>query len=158
MADPVPGQIQHPLSPPPPVYLRSSPPPPPPPPPSDYPPPPPPPAHGFRHRDDSQLVQTRIRRKPLAVPPLDIHDNPIIHKSPLSPVRIDDPSDLPKASSAEIGDTRILVSPSHALEVPMPHDDQSGTSGPRESSPTSASYHPSHKALPYRHRSVNSNP
>lgn len=94
------------LSPPPPAYVKSSPPPPPPP--SHRSPPLPPVAQPSRHisRGSIHIVPPR---KPIALATTDSHENAKMHHSPVSPVRIDDPSaGIPQASAAQIDDVRTL--------------------------------------------------
>ncbi|KAJ9191962.1 hypothetical protein DTO164E3_8612 [Paecilomyces variotii] len=98
MASPATSTFRPPISPPAPVYLRSSPPPPTE---SDI-PPPPPFRKGLSDSPEAKPNAQKISRKPLRPTPLEIGHDAVIHNSPVSPVKIDDGSELPQASSALI--------------------------------------------------------
>ncbi|EEP77862.1 hypothetical protein UREG_02711 [Uncinocarpus reesii 1704] len=100
------AELEAPLSPPAPVYLRSSPP---------FPSAeqsPPPIANSSptsSAKRVSRLSLTEMpKRKPISVPGLDAHETAVMHHSPVSPVRIDDASVIPEASSAFVEDVRNL--------------------------------------------------
>ncbi|KKA16999.1 Chitin synthase activator (Chs3) [Rasamsonia emersonii CBS 393.64] len=94
MASPDTDAFRPPISPPPPVYLRSSPPPPAP---SDPPPPPPGAEPG-----SPGSSKPAIRRKPVPNAPIQVDGNAHMQKSPLSPVKIDNPAEIPQASSVMV--------------------------------------------------------
>ncbi|KAI2279343.1 Chitin synthase 4 [Ophidiomyces ophidiicola] len=94
------ADTQAPLSPPAPVYLKASPPPP-----SK----PVSPASPTSPTGLSRLsLHEMPRRKPIAIPDGAAHENAVMHQSPVSPVRIDDPSITPEASSVLVEDVRNL--------------------------------------------------
>ncbi|KAK2745894.1 hypothetical protein FQN57_003507 [Myotisia sp. PD_48] len=99
--------------PPPPVYHRNSPPPP-----SQNAQPAYPSSPSDQKRHIARLSITEIpSRKPLAIPTINDQDNAIMHSSPVSPVRIDDASNIYQASSAQIEDIRDFDDPGHGLVI-----------------------------------------
>ncbi|KMU86699.1 hypothetical protein CIHG_04488 [Coccidioides immitis H538.4] len=95
------AELQPPLSPPEPAYLRSSAPFPSP----DHNPPPPlmSPKNSSKHVSRLSLREIP-KRKPVGLSELEAHESAVMHHSPVSPVRIDDPSIIPEASSALVED------------------------------------------------------
>ncbi|KMU79936.1 chitin synthase regulatory factor [Coccidioides immitis RMSCC 3703] len=102
------AELQPPLSPPEPAYLRSSAPFPSP----DHNPPPPPPPLMSPKNSSKHVSRLSLReipkRKPVGLSELEAHESAVMHHSPVSPVRIDDPSIIPEASSALVEDVRNL--------------------------------------------------
>ncbi|WEW59307.1 Chitin synthase 4 [Emydomyces testavorans] len=102
------AELKPPLSPPAPVYLRPSSTSPPP----ERSPPPPPPPKASPQTSPKHISRLSLhempKRKPVSIPGLEADENAVMHHSPVSPVRIDDPSILPEASSALVEDVRNL--------------------------------------------------
>ncbi|QKX55194.1 uncharacterized protein TRUGW13939_02286 [Talaromyces rugulosus] len=94
MANFVADRVHPSISPPPPVYIRASPPPPHPN--SDLPQVP------NMDLSEGPSSPTTVKRKSAALSPLQVDNEAHIHRSPLSPVRIDDSVAIPQASSAVI--------------------------------------------------------
>lgn len=95
-------RFEHPIPPPPPAYLRS----PSPPGPREAPPSQRLPSDDSHHRNLSkEKINVIPKRKPVSLPPVNVNDdNPVIHDSPVSPVKIDDPSGIRPAWTAQIED------------------------------------------------------